>query len=50
MKISETIQALLPDITTYRRELHQIPELGLEEVQTAAYLREKLQSFGIKEI
>ncbi|MGX7196994.1 M20 metallopeptidase family protein [Enterococcus olivae] len=50
MYITEGIQALLPNVTSYRRELHQMPELGLEEIQTAAYLREKLQSFGINEI
>ncbi len=50
MKITKEIQDLLPDVTKFRRELHQIPELGLEEIQTAHYLREKLASFGITEV
>ncbi|HPI99534.1 MAG TPA: M20 family metallopeptidase [Enterococcus sp.] len=50
MKITKEIQDLLPDVTKFRRELHQIPELGLEEIQTAYYLREKLTSFGITEV
>ena len=32
---------------TYRRELHQIPELGLEEYKTSAYIGEKLKEFGL---
>ena len=32
---------------TYRRELHQIPELGLEEYKTSAYIGEKLREFGL---
>lgn len=50
MQIKEDIQNLLDDVTSYRRHLHQIPELGLEEKQTAEFIREKLQSFGIKDI
>lgn len=50
MKITQEIYDLLPDVTKFRRELHQIPELGLEEVQTADYLRKKLASFGITEV
>lgn len=34
-------------IKTYRRELHQIPELGLEEYKTSAYIGEKLREFGL---
>ncbi len=36
-------------VTMIRRELHQIPELGLEEQQTAAYIRNKLVEFGVTE-
>lgn len=50
MKIPFEIQKLAHNVTTYRRELHQIPELGLQEVETAKYLRDKLASFGIQEI
>lgn len=50
MQITKNVQNLLTDVTMYRRQLHQIPELGLEEKQTAKFIREKLQSFGITEI
>ena len=50
MLIPSEVQGLLGNVTSYRRELHQIPELGLEEVKTTVYLREKLLSFGITEI
>ena len=50
MELRPEIQELLEDVTRFRRELHQIPELGLQEKKTAAYLREALTSFGIKEI
>lgn len=36
-------------VTMIRRELHQIPEIGLEEQQTAAYIRNKLVEFGVTE-
>lgn len=32
----------------WRRDLHQIPELGLQEFQTAAYLRHELEKMGYK--
>lgn len=50
MKISSEVFGLLDNVIKYRRELHQIPELGLEEFQTAQYIREKLSSFGVKDI
>ncbi|MEK0398436.1 amidohydrolase [Tetragenococcus halophilus] len=50
MQIKEDIQNLLDDVTSYRRHLHQMPELGLEEKQTAKFIRETLQSFGVKDI
>ena len=34
-------------IQQLRRELHQIPELGFNEVQTAAYIAEHLNTLGI---
>lgn len=54
MEMSETmidteVKELEELVTTMRRELHQIPELGLEEKQTAAYIRKKLASFGVTE-
>ena len=54
MEMSETmidteVKELEELVTTMRRELHQIPELGLEEKQTAAYIRKKLASYGVSE-
>ncbi len=37
-------------IKAYRRDLHQIPEIGLEEYQTSAYIGEKLKEFGLNPI
>ena len=34
------------DIIKWRRDLHQIPELGLKEFKTAAYIRNELKKMG----
>lgn len=47
--IDAEVKELEELVTTMRRELHQIPELGLQEKQTAAYIRQKLSTFGINE-
>ncbi|MGO3792475.1 MAG: M20 metallopeptidase family protein, partial [Enterococcus gilvus] len=47
--IETEVKELEELVTTMRRELHQIPELGLEETRTAAYIREKLAAFGVTE-
>ncbi|MDQ7062869.1 MAG: amidohydrolase [candidate division KSB1 bacterium] len=36
-----------PDLIQYRRHLHQHPELGYQEQNTARYLTELLRSFGL---
>lgn len=38
----------LPEITRWRHDLHAMPELGLEETQTAAYVADCLRKFGLK--
>ena len=43
----ETLGTML---TEMRRDLHRIPETGLEEFKTSAYIQNKLRSFGITEI
>ena len=40
---------MLPLLRQIRRELHQTPEIGLQEYQTSAYIRRKLAEFGITE-
>ena len=42
------VEKRLSEIITYRRELHQIPEVGLELPKTKAYVEEKLRSFGLE--
>lgn len=43
-------QNMVEELRQIRRDLHKIPELGLKEYKTAAYIREKLESFGITEL
>ena len=38
------------DITGWRRHLHAVPELGFEVYDTAAFVAEKLRSFGCDEV
>ncbi|EOT41982.1 M20 metallopeptidase family protein [Enterococcus columbae] len=42
MQISADVRRLLPNVVAHRRALHQIPELGLAEYKTKAYLQEQL--------
>ena len=35
------------ELIEWRRELHKIPELGLELPQTVSFVRKKLTEFGI---
>ena len=43
-------QNMVEELRQMRRDLHKIPELGLKEYKTSAYIREKLTSFGITEL
>lgn len=36
----------MDELKRWRRELHQIPELGLKEYQTASYIRHELEKMG----
>ncbi len=45
--IRPEIQALQDSLVQWRRHLHQRPELGFREVQTAAFVVSKLQEWGI---
>ncbi len=46
--IREAIAQLQPDLITWRRLLHQRPELGFREFQTADFICEKLDAWGIE--
>lgn len=48
MKILKIAENNKDEISKWRRELHRIPETGLELPQTAFYICEKLRSFGIQ--
>ena len=39
-----------PELTAFRRDLHAHPELGFEEVYTAARVKEALQRCGVDEV
>jgi amidohydrolase len=42
----ETTQALLPEITAWRRDLHQHPELSNREVRTSKFVAGELKKLG----
>ena len=39
--------AMYDELVRWRRDLHKIPELGLELPQTAAYVMDRLKEFNI---
>ncbi len=49
-QISAIAQSLEAEVIAIRRHIHQNPELSFQEYQTAAYVAEQLQSFGIKTV
>ncbi|MCI4664934.1 MAG: M20 family metallopeptidase [Neomegalonema sp.] len=48
--ISNRIAAMAPEIAEWRRELHRYPELAYEEERTAAFVADKLRSFGCDQV
>ena len=50
MPIINRIAELQDEIVAWRRHLHERPELGFEEHETAAFVAEKLRSFGVDEV
>ncbi len=50
MAVINRIAAFSEDMTAWRRHLHQHPELGFDCHETAAFVVERLKSFGIGEI
>jgi hippurate hydrolase len=41
---------LWPELSAWRRKLHRHPEFGFEERRTAAFVAERLRSFGLDEV
>jgi amidohydrolase len=50
MSVDSIIQQHLPAVVDLRHRLHQIPELGYEEVKTAAAIRAELDRLGIAHV
>ena len=47
-EIDRLAAAVEPELLQWRRHLHQNPELGNREVETAKYIVERLRSFGLE--
>ena len=50
MPIINRIADYHEDMTAWRRDLHQHPELGLEEQRTSGIVRDRLREFGVDEV
>jgi amidohydrolase len=50
MPIVNRIADFHADMTAWRRDLHQHPELALEEHRTSAVIQERLAAFGVDEV
>jgi amidohydrolase len=50
MAIINRIGDFQDDMSAWRRDLHQHPELGFEEHRTSAFVADKLRTFGIDEV
>jgi amidohydrolase len=50
MAIINRIGDFQDDMSAWRRDLHQHPELGFEEHRTSAFVADKLRAFGIDEV
>jgi len=50
MPIINRIAEFHPEMTAWRRDFHEHPELGLEETRTSGIIAEKLREFGCDEV
>jgi hippurate hydrolase len=48
--VLSAIREFHPELTAIRRDIHAHPEMGLEEVRTAALVAAKLREWGIEEV
>lgn len=46
--IDAAVQAVLPEVTAWRRDFHQHPELGFAETRTAGVIAEHLRRLGLE--
>ena len=49
-RLRDDIDEILPGVIADRRHLHQHPELGFQEEQTAHFVAERLQALGVEDI
>lgn len=49
-QICNDIDEIMPGVITDRRHLHQHPELGFEEFETATFIAQRLASLGVEDI
>jgi hippurate hydrolase len=50
MPIINRIAEFHPEMTAWRRDFHENPEIGFEEVRTSAIVAQKLRDFGCDEV
>ena len=50
MPVINSIAAMADEMAGWRRHLHQHPELSFDCHQTAAFVADKLRTFGVDEI
>ncbi len=50
MSIDPRIEVLVPEMTQWRHDLHQHPELDFDVERTAAFVAQKLREFGCDEV
>ena len=48
MPILNSINQMQDEMQEWRQDLHRIPEIGLEEHKTSAYIKEKLKEWNIE--
>ena len=47
MVILNSINQMQEEMKEWRQDLHKIPEIGLEEYETSAYIKDKLKLWNI---
>ncbi|NND92354.1 MAG: amidohydrolase [Granulosicoccus sp.] len=50
MRSNDRLDNLIPEITEWRRDIHQHPELGYDVQRTAGFVADKLREFAIDEV
>ena len=48
--LAQDIDEILPGVIADRRHLHQYPELGFQEFETAEFVAERLRSLGLDDV